>query len=131
MAYMNQQTSDFAPHIEGGLCCDGSGFITSKSIGLLQVLLHISQQDSYHTTSFHPISFRHLPRVHDYLWVAEDGLKMQGYNGSQLWDTAFAVQVSQIQRLTCNASLAVKTNSHSCAMLAVAGQVVSRPWSEV
>jgi hypothetical protein len=26
------------------------------------------------------------------LWVAEDGMKMQGYNGSQLWDTAFAVQ---------------------------------------
>lgn len=36
---------------------------------------------------------RHLPRIHDYLWVAEDGLKMQGYNGSQLWDTSFAVQV--------------------------------------
>jgi len=35
----------------------------------------------------------HIPRVYDYLWVAEDGLKMQGYNGSQLWDTAFAVQV--------------------------------------
>lgn len=35
---------------------------------------------------------KHLPRVHDYLWVAEDGCKMQGYNGSQLWDTAFAVQ---------------------------------------
>jgi len=35
---------------------------------------------------------RHLPRIHDYLWVAEDGLKMQGYNGSQLWDTSFAVQ---------------------------------------
>ena len=34
----------------------------------------------------------HLARVPDYLWVAEDGLKMQGYNGSQLWDTAFAVQ---------------------------------------
>lgn len=34
----------------------------------------------------------HLPRLHDYLWVAEDGMKMQGYNGSQLWDTAFAVQ---------------------------------------
>jgi len=34
----------------------------------------------------------HLPRVYDYLWVAEDGMKMQGYNGSQLWDTAFAVQ---------------------------------------
>lgn len=35
---------------------------------------------------------RHLPRLLDYLWVAEDGCKMQGYNGSQLWDTAFAVQ---------------------------------------
>lgn len=34
----------------------------------------------------------HLPRIHDYLWVAEDGMKMQGYNGSQLWDTAFVVQ---------------------------------------
>lgn len=34
----------------------------------------------------------HLPRLYDYIWVAEDGMKMQGYNGSQLWDTAFAVQ---------------------------------------
>jgi len=35
---------------------------------------------------------KHVPRVYDYLWLAEDGMKMQGYNGSQLWDTAFAVQ---------------------------------------
>ncbi|GLI71700.1 hypothetical protein VaNZ11_017006 [Volvox africanus] len=35
---------------------------------------------------------KHLVRAADYLWVAEDGLKMQGYNGSQLWDTSFAVQ---------------------------------------
>ncbi|XP_022842490.1 cycloartenol Synthase-like [Olea europaea var. sylvestris] len=34
----------------------------------------------------------HLPRVYDYLWLAEDGMKMQGYNGSQLWDTTFVVQ---------------------------------------
>ncbi|KAL1318852.1 hypothetical protein HN51_071133 [Arachis hypogaea] len=34
----------------------------------------------------------HLPRLNDYLWIAEDGMKMQGYNGSQLWDAAFAVQ---------------------------------------
>nr|ANG59904.1 oxidosqualene cyclases 2 [Alisma plantago-aquatica subsp. orientale] len=34
----------------------------------------------------------HLGRLHDYLWIAEDGMKMQGYNGSQLWDTAFTVQ---------------------------------------
>ena len=35
---------------------------------------------------------KHLPRVDDYLWVAEDGMKMSGYNGSQCWDTSFAVQ---------------------------------------
>ncbi|KAL0333629.1 UNVERIFIED_CONTAM: Cycloartenol Synthase [Sesamum angustifolium] len=35
---------------------------------------------------------RHLSRIKDYLWVAEDGMKMKGYNGSQLWDVAFAVQ---------------------------------------
>uniref|UniRef100_A0A3Q7G6U2 Squalene cyclase C-terminal domain-containing protein n=1 Tax=Solanum lycopersicum TaxID=4081 RepID=A0A3Q7G6U2_SOLLC len=34
----------------------------------------------------------HLPRIHDYMWVAEDGMKMKGYNGSQCWDTSFAVQ---------------------------------------
>eukprot|EP01038_Epipyxis_sp_PR26KG_P008554 gene8554-11560_t len=34
----------------------------------------------------------HLMRVDDYLWVAEDGLKVQGYNGSQCWDTSFFSQ---------------------------------------
>lgn len=34
----------------------------------------------------------HLSRIKDYLWIAEDGMKMQGYNGSQFWDVAFAVQ---------------------------------------
>lgn len=34
----------------------------------------------------------HCERVADYMWLAEDGIKCQGYNGSQLWDTAFAVQ---------------------------------------
>jgi hypothetical protein len=33
------------------------------------------------TTSFQS----HLLRIPDYLWVAEDGMKMQGYNGSQCW----------------------------------------------
>ena len=35
---------------------------------------------------------RHVGRLDDYLWVAEDGMKMQGYNGSQCWDTSFAIQ---------------------------------------
>eukprot|EP00924_Labyrinthula_sp_SR-Ha-C_P013057 augustus_masked-scaffold_12-processed-gene-8.5-mRNA-1 protein AED:0.01 eAED:0.01 QI:0/-1/0/1/-1/1/1/0/801 len=34
---------------------------------------------------------QHVERLHDYLWLAEDGMKMQGYNGSQLWDTTFAM----------------------------------------
>jgi len=34
----------------------------------------------------------HRTRIKDYLWLAEDGMKMQGYNGSQLWDTAFISQ---------------------------------------
>ncbi|KAK1361091.1 Terpene cyclase/mutase family member [Heracleum sosnowskyi] len=42
----------------------------------------------------------HLPRIYDYLWLAEDGMKMQVYNGSQLWDTAFAVQAFLSTELT-------------------------------
>ncbi|XVE62723.1 hypothetical protein DITRI_Ditri06bG0142300 [Diplodiscus trichospermus] len=34
----------------------------------------------------------HLSRIKDYLWIAEDGMKMQGSNGSQLWDVALSVQ---------------------------------------
>nr|CAB3448825.1 unnamed protein product [Digitaria exilis]CAB3448849.1 unnamed protein product [Digitaria exilis] len=34
----------------------------------------------------------HIPRVYEYLWLAEDGMKMKCYNGSQLWDTAFSIQ---------------------------------------
>ncbi|XP_051113931.1 cycloartenol synthase-like isoform X3 [Andrographis paniculata] len=34
---------------------------------------------------------RHLSRIKDYLWLAEDGMKMQLYNGSQLWDVVFTV----------------------------------------
>jgi lanosterol synthase len=34
----------------------------------------------------------HLERVPDYLWEGVDGMRMSGYNGSQLWDTSFALQ---------------------------------------
>jgi len=34
----------------------------------------------------------HIPRIDDYLWLGRDGMKMQGYNGSQLWDSAFSIQ---------------------------------------
>ncbi|KAI3849124.1 hypothetical protein MKX03_008861, partial [Papaver bracteatum] len=34
---------------------------------------------------------KHLARVPGYLWVAEDGLRMQSI-GSQTWDTNFSLQ---------------------------------------
>jgi squalene/oxidosqualene cyclase-like protein len=37
---------------------------------------------------------RHVQRVPDYLWIAEDGMKVQGYNGSQCWDTCFFLQAA-------------------------------------
>ncbi|RZB65820.1 putative oxidosqualene cyclase, partial [Glycine soja] len=35
---------------------------------------------------------RHISRIKDDLWVAEDGMKMQSYGGSQLWDTVLSIQ---------------------------------------
>jgi len=55
---------------------------------------------------------KHLPRIYDYLWVAEDGLKMQGYNGSQLWDTSFAVQaIASTKLLDVSASCLRKAHT--------------------
>ena len=34
----------------------------------------------------------HLDRIPDFMWMSKDGMMMNGTNGSQLWDTAFAVQ---------------------------------------
>lgn len=35
---------------------------------------------------------RHLPRIYDLLWLAEDGMKAQVYDGCSTWETAFIVQ---------------------------------------
>ncbi|KAL6631026.1 hypothetical protein ACP70R_028366 [Stipagrostis hirtigluma subsp. patula] len=34
---------------------------------------------------------KHLPRIYDYLWLAEDGMKAQVYDGCQTWETSFIV----------------------------------------
>jgi lanosterol synthase len=39
-----------------------------------------------------PAFRKHVERAGDYLWDGHDGLKMQGYNGSQFWDVAFGLQ---------------------------------------
>jgi squalene/oxidosqualene cyclase-like protein len=51
-----------------------------------------------HTLVWHferPVGYElkeHARRLPDYLYRAADGIKMNGYNNSRLWDTAFAVQ---------------------------------------
>jgi squalene/oxidosqualene cyclase-like protein len=50
-------------------------------------MFHATNGDLLHSTMVN-----HFARVPDYLWLAEDGLKMKSNNGSQCWDTAFAVQ---------------------------------------
>ncbi|XVE78772.1 hypothetical protein DITRI_Ditri14bG0004800 [Diplodiscus trichospermus] len=42
---------------------------------------------------------RHLARLPDYYWIAEDGLKMMSF-GSQMWDTAFAIQAIMASNLS-------------------------------
>ena len=55
----------------------------NKAINMLCCWLEDPHGDAFH---------KHLPRVQDFLWVAEDGMKMKGYNGSMFWDTSFIVQ---------------------------------------
>lgn len=53
-------------------------------INMLAVFVH-EGKDSH--------AFRqHVARCKDYMWMGRDGMKMNGTNGSQLWDTAFLVQ---------------------------------------
>lgn len=56
----------------------------NKVLNMLSVYFHEGSQTEHFQA--------HLDRVYDYLWLSDDGMKYQGYNGSQLWDTAFATQ---------------------------------------
>uniref|UniRef100_A0A8C7Y8Q0 Lanosterol synthase (2,3-oxidosqualene-lanosterol cyclase) n=1 Tax=Oryzias sinensis TaxID=183150 RepID=A0A8C7Y8Q0_9TELE len=52
----------------------------------------------------------HVSRIPDYLWLGLDGMKMQGTNGSQLWDTCFAVQAFLEVRSTHPLRLTIPEN---------------------
>jgi squalene/oxidosqualene cyclase-like protein len=68
----------------------------NKALNMLAVYIeasdHHHDDDHDHHLQDNECFQRHLARVDDYLWLAEDGLKMQGYNGSQCWDTSFTAQ---------------------------------------
>ncbi|XP_008661279.1 achilleol B synthase isoform X5 [Zea mays] len=35
---------------------------------------------------------RHIPRIHDYLWIAEDGMNTKIYDGTHNWELALIIQ---------------------------------------
>ncbi|PGH16342.1 hypothetical protein AJ79_01884 [Helicocarpus griseus UAMH5409] len=39
---------------------------------------------------------RHQDRLHDYMWMKDEGMLMNGTNGVQVWDTAFIVQAIDV-----------------------------------
>ncbi|KAB2604503.1 beta-amyrin synthase-like [Pyrus ussuriensis x Pyrus communis] len=64
--------------------------------------VHYEDENSRYITIGYPNGDyfkKHLARIPDYLWVAEDGMKMQGF-GSQQWDTGFAIQALLASNLT-------------------------------
>lgn len=66
-------------------------------------------------------------RIDDYLWMGRDGMKMQGTNGSQLWDLAFAVQ-GLIENPRIRDEFKVRS-SMLRPFVYEGGRVVARPFS--
>ncbi|KAE8580644.1 hypothetical protein XENTR_v10024495 [Xenopus tropicalis] len=65
----------------------------TKCISIGPISKVINMLVRWHVDGSESSVFReHVDRIPDYLWLGLDGMKMQGTNGSQLWDTAFAVQ---------------------------------------
>ncbi|XP_074267509.1 beta-amyrin synthase-like isoform X1 [Silene latifolia] len=65
---------------------ENSRYITIASIEKVLCMLACWVEDP------NGVSYKkHLARIPDFIWIAEDGLKMQSF-GSQQWDCAFAVQ---------------------------------------
>ncbi|XP_034931230.2 lupeol synthase isoform X1 [Populus alba] len=50
---------------------------------------------------------RHLARINDYVWLGEDGIKMQSF-GSQVWDTSLALQALIASNLSDETGPALK-----------------------
>ncbi|KAJ7516133.1 hypothetical protein O6H91_22G044400 [Diphasiastrum complanatum] len=73
---------------------------------------------------------RHLLRVHDYLWLAEDGMKMQGYNGCQMWETVLGTQAILAARLhdECDSMLRKAENYISKTQIQEDGNLDTKLW---
>ncbi|CAM0958974.1 unnamed protein product [Alopecurus aequalis] len=51
---------------------------------------------------------QHLPRFHDYFWLAEDGMKAQVYDGCHSWELAFIIQAYCSTDLICEFGPTIK-----------------------
>ncbi|KAG5569822.1 hypothetical protein H5410_059588 [Solanum commersonii] len=61
--------------------------LRNKALEVTMKHIHYEDENRSQWRSFQ----KHLARIPDYLWVAEDGMKMQGC-GSQSWDASLAIQ---------------------------------------
>ncbi|XP_047457490.1 lanosterol synthase-like [Mugil cephalus] len=61
------------------------------SVGPLSKTLNMLVR--WHVDGPSSLAFKeHVKRILDFFWLGVDGMKLQGINGAQIWDTAFAVQ---------------------------------------
>ncbi|CAN6573734.1 unnamed protein product [Malus baccata var. baccata] len=76
--------------------------IRKRALEVTMKHIHYEDENSRYITIGYPNGDyfkKHLARIPDYLWVAEDGMKMQSF-GSQQWDTGFAIQALLASNLT-------------------------------
>ncbi|CAA7023140.1 unnamed protein product [Microthlaspi erraticum] len=86
--------------------------IRKRALRTAMELVHYHDEATHYTTGgavpkvFHMLACwvedpesdyfkKHLARVPGFIWIAEDGLKIQSF-GSQVWDTAFLLQVMHL-----------------------------------
>ncbi|XP_066370456.1 achilleol B synthase-like [Miscanthus floridulus] len=65
---------------------------TTQYIGLCPVTKALNMICCWVENPTSDVLKRHLSRIHDYLWIAEDGMKTKIYDGTQNWEIALIIQ---------------------------------------
>jgi lanosterol synthase len=85
-SWRRKATAECLEHIQAD-----DSFTKGISIGPISMVINLLAQ--WHAFGPNTKVFKEkVDRIPDYLWIGVDGMKMQGTNGSQLWDAAFAMQ---------------------------------------
>ena len=67
---------------------ENTDYLDIGPVNKVMIMLIVWLEDGCGSASFS----KHLERVKDFMWMSNGGMMMNGTNGSQLWDTSFAVQ---------------------------------------